>query len=71
MLIGLMRLLARLPLSWLHAVGGALVGSSICLPVVRCTVAREPAQSGVWRDEADYQRMLHGTLRKPARLASN
>ena len=63
MLIGLLRQMARLPLSWNHAVGGAL-GWVVYL-LSREYAARLRAnllQSGVWRDEKDYQRILRRNI---------
>src|SRR5712671_7850799 len=63
MLIGLLRQLARLPLSWLHAAGGAL--GWVVYFVSHPYAARLRAhllQSGLWRDEQDYQRILRRNI---------
>ena len=63
MLIRLLRQLARLPLSWLHAVGGALGWLVYHLSKEYATRLRENlSQSGVWRDQADYQRILRRNI---------
>jgi KDO2-lipid IV(A) lauroyltransferase len=63
MLIGLMRLLARVPLSWFHAAGGALGWMVYFLtPAYAARLRENLLQSGVWRDKADYQRLLHENI---------
>jgi KDO2-lipid IV(A) lauroyltransferase len=63
MLIGLLRQLARLPLSWLHAVGGALGWVVYLLSHEYAARLRAHLlQSGLWRDEKDYQRILRRNI---------
>ena len=63
MLIGLMRLLARVPLSWIHSAGAA-IGWIVYLvsPPYAARLRENLLQSGVWRDEADYQRLLRDNI---------
>lgn len=63
MLIGLMRLLARVPLSWIHSAGAA-IGWIVYLlsPSYASRLRENLLQSGVWRDEAEYQRLLHENI---------
>jgi KDO2-lipid IV(A) lauroyltransferase len=63
MLIGLMRLLARVPLSWIHSAGAA-IGWIVYLlsPSYAARLRENLLQSGVWRDEAEYQRLLHQSI---------
>ena len=63
MLTGLLRLIARLPLAWLHAVGGAL-GWLVYLasPAYASRVRDNLLQSRAWRDESEYQRLLHANI---------
>jgi KDO2-lipid IV(A) lauroyltransferase len=63
MLIGLLRQLAKLPLRWIHA-AGALLGSAVYyLSGAYAARLRENLlQSGLWRDEADYQRILRRNI---------
>jgi KDO2-lipid IV(A) lauroyltransferase len=68
MLIGLMRLLAGLPLSWLHASGAALGWivfrlSSSYAERVRTNLRR----SGLWRDEAEYDALLRENMHEAGR----
>jgi KDO2-lipid IV(A) lauroyltransferase len=60
MLIGLMRLLARVPLSWIHSIGAA-IGWIVYLlsPSYAARLRENLLQSGVWRDAAEYRRLLH------------
>jgi len=60
MLIGLSRLLARAPLSWIHSAGAA-IGWIVYLlsPSYAARLRDNLLQSGVWRDKAEYQRLLH------------
>lgn len=63
MLIGLLRLLAKLPLSWIHAVGGALGWIVYFLSDKYASRLRANLlQSGLWRDEKDYQRILRRNI---------
>lgn len=63
MLTGLLRLLGRLPLSVLHATGGAL-GWLVYLtsPNYAARLRDNLLQSGVWSDARDYQRILNATV---------
>ena len=63
MLIGLLRQLAKLPLSWIHAVGGALGWIVYFLsPKYAARLRANLSQSGLWRDEKDYQRILRRNI---------
>jgi Kdo2-lipid IVA lauroyltransferase/acyltransferase len=63
MLIGLLRQLAKLPLSWIHAVGGALGWVVYFLSDKYAARLRANLQqSGLWRDEKDYQRILRRNI---------
>ena len=63
MLIGLLRQLAKLPLSWIHAVGGALGWIVYLLSDTYAARLRANLlQSGLWRDEKDYQRILRRNI---------
>ena len=63
MLIGLLRQLAKLPLRWIHA-AGALLGSAVYyLSGSYAARLRENLlQSRLWRDEADYRRLLRSNI---------
>jgi KDO2-lipid IV(A) lauroyltransferase len=63
MLTGLLRLLGRLPLSVLQAVGSAL-GWLVYLssPTYASRLRDNLLQSGVWTDERDYQRILSASV---------
>jgi len=63
MLIGLLRQLAKLPLSWIHAVGGALGWVVYFLSDKYAARLRANLlQSGLWQDEKDYQRILRRNI---------
>ena len=63
MLIGLLRLLAKLPLSWIHAVGGALGWIVYFLSDKYASRLRAHLlQSGLWQDEKDYRRILRRNI---------
>ena len=63
MLIGLLRQLARLPLSWNHAVGGALGWVVYFLSGKYAARLRANLlQSGLWQDEKDYRRILRRNI---------
>ena len=63
MLIGLLRQLAKLPLSWIHAVGSALGWVVYFLsPKYSARLRANLLQSGLWRDERDYQRILRRNI---------
>ena len=59
MLIGLLRLLARLPLSWIHAAGSAL-GWFVYLasPTYSARMRENLLRSGLWDSEAEFERIL-------------
>lgn len=63
MLIGLLRQLAKLPLSWIHALGGAL-GWVVYFasPDYAARLRANLLQSGLWTDESDYQRILRRNI---------
>lgn len=71
MQIGLLRLLANLPLSWMHAAGSAL-GWIVYLfsPSYAARLRENLLQSGVWRDEAEYQRILHQNISETGKTAT-
>ena len=63
MLIGLLRLLAKLPLSWIHAVGGVLGWIVYFLSDKYASRLRANLlQSGLWQDKKDYQRILRRNI---------
>jgi KDO2-lipid IV(A) lauroyltransferase len=63
MLIGLLRLLARLPLSWIHAVGGALGWVVYFVsPGYAARLRTNLLKSGVWKDDKDFQRIMRGNI---------
>lgn len=63
LLIGLLRLLARLPLRGYHAVGGGLGWAAYLSSKRYASRMRENLRaSGVWRDEADYRRILRTNI---------
>ncbi len=63
MLIGFLRQLAKLPLSWTHAVGGALGWIVYFVsPTYSARLRANLLESGLWRDEKDYQRSLHRNI---------
>ena len=63
MKIGMLRLLAKLPLSWIHAAGAA-IGWIVYLlsPSYAARMRENLLQSGVWRNEAEYLRLLHENI---------
>ena len=70
MLIGLSRHLAKLPLSWIHAVGGALGWVVYFLSGEYAARLRANLlQSGLWRDEKDYQRILRRNIAETGKAA--
>ncbi|MBC8007125.1 MAG: lysophospholipid acyltransferase family protein [Prolixibacteraceae bacterium] len=63
MLIGLLRQLAKLPLSWIHAVGGTLGWVVYFLSGEYAARLRANLlQSGLWQDEKDFQRILRRNI---------
>ncbi|MBI3528666.1 MAG: lysophospholipid acyltransferase family protein [Betaproteobacteria bacterium] len=63
MLIRLLRVVAKLPLSWIH-LAGATLGWLVYLvsPSYAFRLRDNLFQSRLWRDEADYQRLLHENI---------
>ena len=71
MLIGLLRQLARLPLSWNHAVGGVLGWVVYFLSGKYAARLRANLlQSGLWQDEKDYQRILRRNIAETGRAGT-
>ena len=71
MLIGLLRQLAKLPLSWIHAVGGALGWVVYFLSAEYAARLRvNLLQSGLWRDEKDYQLLLRRNIAESGKAAT-
>ena len=71
MLIGLLRQLAKLPLSGMRAAGGALGWMVYFLsPVYAARLRANLLQSGLWRDEKDYHRILHRNIAESGRAAT-
>jgi KDO2-lipid IV(A) lauroyltransferase len=63
MLIGPLRLLARLPLSCLHRAGAALGWLVyLCAPGYAAKLRENLLQSRLWKDERDYQRLLRANV---------
>jgi KDO2-lipid IV(A) lauroyltransferase len=63
MLIWLLRQLAKLPLSWIHAAGGALGWTVYFISSDYAARLRANLlQSGLWRDDQDYRRILHRNI---------
>jgi Kdo2-lipid IVA lauroyltransferase/acyltransferase len=63
MLKGLLRLFSRLPLAWLHA-AGAVLGWLVYLtsPSYASRLRENLLQSRIWRDESEFQRLLHANI---------
>ncbi|HEX4985242.1 MAG TPA: lysophospholipid acyltransferase family protein [Burkholderiales bacterium] len=71
MLIGLLRWLARLPLSWIHAAGGALGWVVYLVSATYASRMRANLmQSGLWRDERDFERLLRQTVAETGRAGA-
>jgi KDO2-lipid IV(A) lauroyltransferase len=71
MLIGLLRLIAKLPLSWLHCAGGGLGWLAYLLsPAYASRLRDNLLQSNLWRDELDYQRLLHENIAENGKAAT-
>lgn len=71
MLIGLLRQLAKLPLSWIHAIGGLLGWVVYFLSGEYAARLRANLlQSGLWRDEKDYQRILRRNIVESGKAAT-
>lgn len=70
MLIGLLRLLARMPLSWNHAVGSFVGWAAYLLSHKYAARMRENLrQSRLWQDERDFQRILRNNITQAGRAA--
>ncbi|HWQ38095.1 MAG TPA: lysophospholipid acyltransferase family protein [Burkholderiales bacterium] len=71
MLTGLLRLLGRLPLSFLHAAGAALGWLVYLSSHNYASRLRENLlQSGLWADERDYERLLRANIAESGRAAA-
>ncbi|HZP92175.1 MAG TPA: lysophospholipid acyltransferase family protein [Burkholderiales bacterium] len=71
MLTGLLRLAAQLPLSVLHALGGALGWLVyLCAPTYASRLRENLLQSGLWNDTADFQRLLHENIAQAGKAAA-
>ena len=63
MLIGLLRLLAKLPLSWIHAAGGVLGWVVYLTSSSYAARLRENLlQSGICKDDIEFQRILRRNI---------
>lgn len=63
LLTGLLRLAARLPLAGLHAIGGMLGWLTYLASPSYASVLRDNLlQSRLWRDESEYQSLLHRNI---------
>lgn len=61
----LLRVLARLPLAWLHCIGAAMGWVIYRLSPRYARRLRDNLRaSGVWSDEADYHRLLRASIRE-------
>ncbi|HEX7810392.1 MAG TPA: lysophospholipid acyltransferase family protein [Burkholderiales bacterium] len=71
MLIGLLRLFAGLPLSWIHAAGSAL-GWIVYLfsPAYSARLRENLLQGRLWRDAADFQRILRENVSESGKAAT-
>lgn len=71
MLIGLLRQLSKLPLSWLQATGAAL-GWIVYFfsPVYAARLRENLQQSGLCRDEQDFRRVLHRNVAEAGRAGA-
>ena len=71
MLIGLLRQLAKLPLSWIHAAGGALGWVVYFLsPNYSARLRANLLQSGLGQDKWDYQRILRRNIAESGKAAT-
>ncbi len=65
-----LRTLATLPLSWLHRIGAGVGWLVYHLSPSYAQRMRENLRSsGLWRDEADYERLLRATIRETGKAA--
>lgn len=68
MLIGLLRLLASVPLSWIHAAGSFLGWATYLLsPRYAARLRENLLQSRLWRDERHFQRILRDNIAQAGR----
>lgn len=71
MLIGLLRLFAGLPLSWVHATGSALGWIVYLLsPTYSARLRENLLRGGLWDDENDYQRLLRENISASGKAAT-
>ena len=71
MLIGLLRQLAKLPLSWIHAIGGALGWVVYYLsPTYSARLRANLLQSGLWQDQRDYQRIVRRNIAESGKIGT-
>jgi Kdo2-lipid IVA lauroyltransferase/acyltransferase len=71
MLIGLLRLFAGLPLSWVHAAGSALGWIVYLLsPTYSARLRENLLQGKLWRDETDFQRILRENVSESGKAAT-
>jgi KDO2-lipid IV(A) lauroyltransferase len=71
MLIGLLRLFAGLPLSWIHAAGSALGWIVYLLsPAYSARLRDNLLQGGLWRNETDFQRILRENVAESGKAAT-
>lgn len=71
MLIGLLRLFARLPLSWIHATGSALGWIVYLLsPTYSARLRENLLRGGPWVDGDDYQRILRENISESGKAAT-
>ncbi len=70
MLIGLLRLLARVPLSWVHAAGSFVGWATYLLsPRYAARLRENLLQSRLWRDERHFQQILRQNIAQAGRAA--
>ena len=71
MIIGLLRLFARLPLSWIHATGSVLGWIVYLLSPTYSARMRDILRQGrLWRDETDFQRILRENISESGKAAA-
>ena len=71
MIIGLLRLFARLPLSWIHATGSVLGWIVYLLsPTYSARLRDSLLQGRLWRDETDFQRILRENISESGKAAA-
>ena len=71
MLIGLLRLFAKLPLTWVHAAGSSLGWIVYYLsPTYSARLRDNLLQGGLWRDDDDYQRILRENISASGKAAT-